>query len=71
MDVLIFKTSVTRQSQASKVYALLAGFANIHQVSLDLDDCDRVLRVVGNNPSANLIKTTINSLGFLCAELDD
>ena len=71
MEVLVFKTSVTRRSQVSKVYSLLTSFADIKEVSVDLDDCDKVLRIVGVNTTPGSIISLVNSLGLSCAVLED
>ncbi len=71
MEVLVFKTSVAEQSEVNKLYSLLMGFADIKQVTVDLDDRDRVLRIVGDNPSASLIKSLVRSLGVSCSELEE
>jgi hypothetical protein len=71
MEVLVFKTNVEEQSEVSKLYSLLMSFADIKQVTVDMEDRDRVLRIVGDNPSASLIKSLVRSLGLACSELDD
>jgi len=71
MEVLVFKTSVTEQSQVSRVLSLLTSFTDIKHVSFDLEDCDNVLRIVCNNSSPRQIESLINSLGLSCSELKD
>lgn len=70
MEVLVFKTNVTEQAEVSRLHSLLTSFANIKQVSVDLDDCDKVLRIVGDNPSPTQIETLVGSLGLACSELE-
>ncbi len=71
MEVLVFKTNVTDQSEVNQVLSLLTTFANIQQVSVDLDDCDKVLRIVGTDPSPTHIELLVSSLGLSCSELED
>ncbi|SKB64385.1 hypothetical protein [Daejeonella lutea] len=71
MEVLVFKTNVSEQSDVSRVHSLLTSFTNIKQVSVDLDDCDKVLRIVGIKPSPAQIAALLASLGLACSELED
>lgn len=71
MEVLIFKTNVSKQSEVSSLQNLLNRFAHIIQVSVDLEDCDKVLRIVGNNPSPTQIQLLVSSLGLNCSEMED
>ncbi|MDP3467264.1 MAG: hypothetical protein Q8S11_02950 [Daejeonella sp.] len=71
MEVLIFKTNVSKQSDVSSLQNLLSRHAHILQVSVDLEDCDKVLRIVGNNPSPTQIQLVVSSLGLTCLEMED
>jgi len=71
MEVLIFKTNVSKQSDVSSLQNLLSRHAHILQVSVDLEDCDKVLRIVGNNPSPTEIQLVVSSLGLTCLEMED
>ena len=70
MEVLVFKTNLTEQSDVNRLQSLLTRFDNIKQVSVDLDDCDKVLRIVGTNPSPTHIELLVSSLGLSCSELE-
>jgi len=71
MEVLIFKTNASRQSEVSSLQSMLSRFEHIIEVSVDLDDCDKVLRIVGNNPSPSQIQLLVSSLGLTCSEMVD
>jgi len=71
MEVLIFKTNVSKQSDVSSLQNLLSRHAHILQVSVDLEDCDKVLRIVGNNPSPTQIQLVVSSLGLTCLEMEE
>ncbi len=71
MEVLIFKTNASKQSEVSSLQNLLSRFAHIIEVSVDLEDCDKVLRIVGNNPSPTQIQLLVSSLGLTCSEMKD
>lgn len=71
MEVLIFKTNASKQSEVSNLQNLLSRFAHIIEVSVDLEDCDKVLRIVGNNPSPTQIQLLVSSVGLTCLEMED
>lgn len=71
MEVLVFKTNITEQAEVSRVHSLLSGFADIKQVTVDLEDCDKVLRIVWDDTSPVQIKLIVDSLGLVCTELED
>ena len=70
MEVLIFKTNASRQSEVSSLQRMLSKFDHIIEVSVDLEDCDKVLRIVGNNPSPTQIQLLVSSLGLTCSEME-
>ena len=49
---------------------MLSKFDHIIEVSVDLEDCDKVLRIVGNNPSPTQIQLLVSSLGLTCSEME-
>ena len=49
----------------------LQQLAGIIQWNVDLQDVDKVLRVVGNNIPADLIKKSLEQAGHSCEELQD
>ncbi len=71
MDILIFKTNIYSSSEFSPVKNLLNNKYDIQNCTVDLEDSDKVLRVVGNGLKVNEIKDRVNNFGFLCEELDD
>lgn len=71
MQVLVFKTSVTKKQQVSKVQALLIAIPAIVKWNFDLDDCDRILRVVSNQLSPRYVESVLQTAGFNCQELED
>lgn len=66
--VYVFKTDVqtAAQHQALNVLGDLKG---IRDWSIDLEDCDNVLRVVGSGIMAENIIRIMDQLGFYCEEL--
>jgi hypothetical protein len=70
MEVLVFKTNVTSKRQVSKAGALLTSYPSIQQWNFDLDDCDKVLRVVATDLQPGSVESLLQTAGFNCRELD-
>jgi hypothetical protein len=70
MEVLVFKTNVTSKKKVSKISALLTSFPAIEQWNFDLDDCDKVLRVVSRGVNPGSVESLLHNAGFNCQELD-
>ena len=66
----VFKTNVQEFSEAQKLVALLHRHFPNSKINFDLDDCDKVLRVEGNNLRIEKVMTLVKQKGFLCAVLD-
>jgi hypothetical protein len=69
MDVLIFKTSVATPRQANRLQPLLSALSDIKRYTFDLEDCDRVLRIVSTRIEPQTIKHILRVAGFSCEEL--
>lgn len=69
MDVLVFKTNVTSKRKVGKVSSLLTSFPNIQQWNFDLEDCDKILRIVANGLSPRNVELALKSAGIGCEEL--
>ena len=69
MDVLIFKTNVTTPRQANRLQPLLSALADIKQYNFDLEDCDKVLRIVSSRIEPQTIRYILQVAGFMCEEL--
>jgi hypothetical protein len=70
MEVLVFKTNVTSKKKVSKVSTLLTSFPTIQQWNFDLDDCDKVLRIVATELNPGSVESLLNTAGFNCQVLD-
>lgn len=68
--VEVFKTNVQEFEEAQNLVALLRQHFPDSKVNFDLDDCDKVLRVEGNNLKIEKVMTLIMEKGFLCKVLD-
>jgi len=70
MDVLVFITSVSAPEQVSEVSPLLTAVPAIADWNFDLEDCDRILRVVSDDLSPRFIEVLLQNAGFNCMELE-
>ena len=68
--VEVFKTNVQEFSEAQKLVTLLRRHFPDSKINFDLDDCDKVLRVEGNDLRIEKVMTLISKKGFLCKVLD-
>lgn len=71
MEILVFKTNVRSKKKVSQIGNLLSSVPTIKQWNFDLDDCDKVLRVVTTGQSTRFIESLLKTAGFKCEELND
>lgn len=69
MDVMVFKTNVSRPVQVSRVSTLLTAMPAVNEWNFDLDDCDRILRVVARDIVPQEIEAALHGVGLKCEEL--
>ncbi|CCG98854.1 hypothetical protein FAES_0843 [Fibrella aestuarina BUZ 2] len=69
MNVLVFRTNMVCAGCRQTVGQALGTFGNAIRWTVDLDDCDRVLRVETTTISADVIRQAVGRAGFLCEEL--
>ena len=66
----VFKTNVQEFAEAQKLVAVLRRHFPGSKINIDLDDCDKVLRVEGNNLRIEKVMTLVSKKGFVCTVLD-
>ncbi|RZA03983.1 MAG: hypothetical protein EOP47_00865 [Sphingobacteriaceae bacterium] len=71
MNVLVFSTSITATEQISEVKPILKAVRSIKEWNFDLEDCDKILRVVSNDLSPRFIEGLLQNAGYQCLELAD
>jgi hypothetical protein len=71
MSILVFRTNITTVNDYNKVNSLLQDKFDIEETTIDLQDCDKVLRVVTKHGAPELISNEVKRLNFLCEELED
>jgi len=70
MDILVFVTNVADKIAVRRVKPLLTAIPAISDWNFDLDDCDRILRIVANDLSPRKVETLLQTAGFACYELE-
>lgn len=67
----VFRTNVEQSSQAEWLIEILHERFPHSDISFDLEDCDRILRVASHDAIFKDISLVLKSQGFLCEELQD
>lgn len=69
--VEIFKTNIDSKEKAEEVLDYLSGSFPSYQINFDLEDCDNVLRVVGNEICVEKILHAMTKIGYHCELITD
>ena len=69
VEVLVFKTNLTDAKRISDVESLLDIHPHIVKWTVDLDDCDNILRIVSRNIAAQEVENILLNAGYYCEEL--
>jgi len=68
--VEVFKTNVQKKAQSKMLLCILSeGFPSF-KINFDLSDCDKVLRVEGDNMETLRIMILVKEHGFTCEILE-
>lgn len=68
--VEVFKTDVGNLREANDIIQKLAEKFPDHKINFDLSDCDRILRVQGNDIVETKVITLVTSLNHRCEALE-
>lgn len=68
--VEVFKTNVQKKAQSKMLLSILSEAFPSFKINFDLSDCDKVLRVEGDNMEALRIMMLVKKHGFACEVLD-
>ena len=68
--VEVFKTNVQKKAQSKMLLCALSKAFPSFKINFDLSDCDKVLRVKGDNIEALRILILVEEFGFKCEILD-
>jgi hypothetical protein len=69
--VLVFKTSVSNQTDIVKLSLQLNNIIRNGKWNFDLEDCDNILRVESTLNTPHAIIRLLNEHAFECSELED
>ena len=64
--VEVFKTNVQKKAQSKKLLSVLTEMFPSFKINFDLSDCDKVLRVEGDNMDSSSIMILVKEYGFTC-----
>lgn len=69
----IFKTNVQDKRSAGYIITLLNSVCDTYEISFDLEDCEKILRVEARDGliDTSLIKATLHGEGFYCEVLPE
>ena len=70
MYIIIFKTNISSQEQSLHLQTMLGKLQEIVMSSFDLEDCDRILRIVSTNPDPEIICELFCKQGFECEVME-
>ncbi|MDB4924569.1 hypothetical protein [Mucilaginibacter sp.] len=68
--VEVFKTNVQKKAQSKMLLCVLSEAFPLFKINFDLEDCDKVLRVDGDNIEALNVMILVKQHGFKCEVLD-
>lgn len=68
--VEVFKTNVQKKEQSKMLLGILSEAFPSFKINFDLSDCDKVLRVEGDNMEVSRIMILVKENGFKCEILD-
>ncbi|MBK1440446.1 hypothetical protein JHJ32_10655 [Parapedobacter sp. ISTM3] len=69
-EVFIFKTSVDTPAHVERVASLFRSIDAIRQWSFDLEDCDRILRVVALDFEPEAVVQLLMTAGISCEHME-
>ncbi|HEY1020326.1 MAG TPA: hypothetical protein VGE25_15075 [Sediminibacterium sp.] len=69
MMVEVFKTNVEAPDESARIIEELLQRYPQNRINFDLSDCDRILRVEGENIHAGGIIELMEAIGYICEVL--
>lgn len=70
-QVLVFKSNIHDRMEAKALCMALASVPGVERCTVDLEDCDRVLRVQGDQLESNTLVKIVGDWGIGIEELAD
>lgn len=68
--VEVFKTDVYEEERSLAIVETLLQYFPDNKINFDLQDCDKILRIEGENVLSERIKELLNEAGYRCEVLD-
>lgn len=68
--VEVFKTDVYEEEKSLAIVQTLLQYFPDNKINFDLEDCDKILRIEGENILSERIKELMNEAGHRCEVLD-
>ena len=68
--VEVFKTDVYEEERSLAIVQTLLQYFPDNKINFDLEDCDKILRIEGENILSERIKELLNEAGHRCEVLD-
>jgi len=68
--VEVFKTNVDRSELADQVISRLRDHFPFSKINFDLEDCDKILRIEGQEVCSDTIIDLLKTSGFECEALN-
>ena len=69
--VEVFKTNVQHRELAEQLVSVLQGRIDFCKINFDLEDCDKILRVEGEQICVETIVKILSNYGLECEVLTD
>jgi hypothetical protein len=69
--VEVFKTNVQKKKQSKMLLCILSEAFPSFKINFDLSDCDKVLRVEGDNMEAFRVMLLVREHGYACEVLHE
>jgi hypothetical protein len=66
----VFKTNVRKRSDAKKVVTILLQHFPCSKINFDLDDCDKILRIEGEQFVTERVMSLVKENGYCCDVLE-
>jgi len=69
MNVQVYKTNITKKTQAKEVMKIIRKEYQLEEINFDLEDIDNILRVVSPEDIGKEIAKSVRNMGYQCEEL--
>ena len=71
MEILVFKTNLQYKKSIKQVTPHLNELKGVIRWNVDFHDKDKILRIVSDDLSPQVVENTLKNAGYNCEELPD